>query len=90
MVIDDKLAKVRFKLDHTPHITVNGAICEKCREKPCLYVCPVQNYRINDAGGVEFFWQGCMECGACRIICEKGAVSWGYPRGGYGVCLRYG
>ena len=90
MVIDDKLSKVRFKLDNTAHIKVNEKICANCHEKPCLYVCPVQNYRLNCDGCVEFLWQGCMECGACRIVCDKGAISWNFPRGGYGVCLRYG
>lgn len=90
VVIDEKLCKVRFRLDQTSHIQVNGEICESCDGRPCLYACPVQNYRLNSDGRVEFLWQGCMECGACRIVCDKGAILWNLPRGGFGICLRYG
>jgi len=89
MVMEDKLSKVRFRLDQAPHIKVRAELCESCEEKGCLYVCPVQNYVCTN-GKVVFSWQGCMECGACRIVCPKGAIDWQYPRGGFGVCLRYG
>ena len=58
-------------------------------EKPCLYICPVQNYVIVD-DKLVFSWQGCVECGACRIACPHDAIEWEYPRGGFGVCFRYG
>lgn len=90
VVIDDKLSKVRFKLDRKAHIAVNGEICVSCGGKPCLYVCPVRSYRLDSDGCVEFVWQGCLECGACRIVCDKGAITWNFPRGGFGVCFRYG
>ena len=90
MDIEDKLSKIRFKVDHLPHIRIVTEKCEVCPDKACLYVCPVKNYRLKDDGCIEFSWQGCVECGACRIICPSDAVEWHYPRGGYGVCLRYG
>jgi ferredoxin like protein len=89
MAIEDKLSTVRFTIDTEPHIKVNAELCETCEHKPCLYVCPVQNFELIE-GKVVFSWQGCMECGACRIVCPKGAVDWRFPRGGFGVCLRYG
>jgi ferredoxin like protein len=89
VAIEDKLSRVRFNVDSEPHIRIDAQICENCAEKPCLYVCPVQNYSLED-GGVVFSWQGCVECGACRVVCDRGAISWAYPRGGYGVYLRYG
>jgi ferredoxin like protein len=89
MAIEDKLSKVRFNVDIEPHIKVNTEICEICSEKPCLYVCPVQNYILRD-GKLTFTWQGCVECGACRIACTGEAIKWSYPRGGFGVSLRYG
>ena len=90
VIIEAKLSRVRFRLDQAAHIKVDSEVCESSSERPCLYVCPVQNYRLAEDGCVEFSWQGCMECGACRIICNKGAISWNLPRGGFGVCLRYG
>lgn len=90
MVIEDKLSTTRFHVDSVPHIRVDRSICDTCREKTCLYVCPVQNYKLNEGGKLEFSWQGCMECGACRIGCAYGAIEWHFPRGGFGVCFRYG
>ena len=89
MDIEDKLTKVRLNVDINPHIKINTELCEACMEKPCLYVCPVKNYILNE-GKIVFSWQGCMECGACRIACPKQAIEWRYPKGGFGVCLRYG
>ena len=89
MAIEDKLLTTRFNIDAEPHIRVEREICENCRERPCLYVCPVKNYTLMD-NRVVFSWQGCVECGACRIACPGQAISWEYPRGGFGVALRYG
>jgi ferredoxin like protein len=89
MAIEDKLTTTRFNVDAEPHIRVNTEICETCPEQACLYVCPVQNYVLSD-GKLVFSWQGCLECGACRIACTREAIDWAYPRGGFGVCLRYG
>jgi ferredoxin like protein len=89
MAIEDKLTTTRFNVDKEPHIKVNAEICETCPEKVCLYVCPAQNYVLSE-NKVVFSWQGCLECGACRLACNRGAIDWSYPRGGFGVCLRYG
>jgi ferredoxin like protein len=89
MAIEDKLTTIRFNVDAEPHIRVNTGICETCPEQSCLYVCPVQNYVLEE-GKLVFSWQGCLECGACRIACTREAIDWAYPRGGFGVCLRYG
>lgn len=87
--VEDKLSRVRFNVDAAPHIVVALSICKTCQNRPCLYVCPVKNYTIEDKKFV-FSWQGCLECGACRVVCPNKAVEWQYPRGGFGVCFRYG
>ena len=89
MAIEDKLATTRFNVDEEPHIRVRTEICASCLERGCLYICPVKNYVLED-DRLVFSWEGCLECGACRIVCEAGAIAWDYPRGGFGVCLRYG
>ncbi len=89
MSIEDRLSKVRFNVDTHAHIVIDTSVCTTCHEKNCLYVCPVKNYVMSEKG-VVFSWQGCMECGACRIACPAGAIDWNYPRGGFGVCFRYG
>lgn len=88
--IDDKLALVNFKVDEEAHIKVDTVICRTCREKPCLHVCPAENYNLLENGELVFSWEGCLECGTCRIACQKGAIDWSYPRGGFGVRYRYG
>ncbi|TIX69943.1 MAG: ferredoxin family protein, partial [Mesorhizobium sp.] len=55
------------------------------------YVCPAKCYELNDRGQVEITADGCMECGTCRILCEKGGdIEWNYPRGGFGVLFKFG
>ena len=89
MIIEDKLYQTRYNTDTTPHIRVDTSLCEDCSEMPCLFICPVQAYKLQD-GKLNFQWEGCVECGACRIVCPSDAIVWSYPRGGFGVCFRYG
>jgi ferredoxin like protein len=91
MTIEDRVAKIRYVLDsQNPHIVINNTTCKTCSLKPCIYVCPVQNYKLDEEGRVIFSWEACVECGACRIVCEAGALTWNYPKGGFGICYRYG
>jgi len=90
MIFEEKMMKTRFVVDSgRAHITVDKAKCAACAEGPCVSVCPAQCYtkELNEIG---FSWEGCVECGSCRIVCPHGAIVWEYPRGGYGVCYRFG
>lgn len=90
MSVEDKLLRTRFVVDsQRPHITVKDDLCAECRESPCLVVCPAQCYR-KEGQKVIVSWENCVECGSCRLVCPCGAISWDYPRGGFGVCYRYG
>jgi len=90
MNIDDKLALNLFHVDKDPHIRLDQEICRRCPHKLCTYVCPVENYTIDgDNNNVVFSWEGCLECGTCRIVCDQGAIAWDYPRGGCGVSYRF-
>ncbi len=89
--IDDKLATVNFVIDKEAHITVRKELCGDCGLKPCLTTCPAQNYTWNDVPGeLVFNYEGCLECGTCRFICPLDAISWSYPRGGFGVAYKWG
>jgi len=37
---------------------------------------------------MDVVYETCLECGTCYVVCDKEAVDWNYPRGGYGVCYR--
>ena len=88
MNVDDKLSLNLFHVDKDSHIKVNQEICNQCPHRLCTYTCPVDNYKLED-GKVVFSWEGCLECGSCRIICDQGAVEWNYPRGGFGIIYRF-
>ena len=92
MNIESKLGLDAFKLDEASHIRINQEICRQdCQEKYCLFVCPAHLYSVSKESGdicVEF--EGCLECGTCRIACRYGALEWDYPRGGFGVQFRFG
>ncbi len=89
--IDEKLARVAFNIDREAHITVAKESCPGCPGRPCLSACPAENYTWNDENdALVFNYEGCMECGTCRFICPLDAISWSYPRGGFGVAYRWG
>ena len=89
MNTDDKLALDLIHIDKEPHIQVDHAKCRTCPHKLCTCVCPAENYKMNGDDDITFSWEGCLECGTCRIICDQGALTWEYPRGGYGISYRY-
>ncbi|MEE0496271.1 MAG: 4Fe-4S dicluster domain-containing protein, partial [Cyanobacteriota bacterium] len=35
-------------------------------------------------------YENCLECGACRIACERKAIDWKYPKGTKGVTFKQG
>ena len=42
------LSRNRFNVDEEePHIVLNKENCKKCKEKPCLYVCPAVLYKLD-------------------------------------------
>ena len=89
--IDAKLAKVRFVIDKEAHIKVDKIKCPDCELKPCLTACPAENYTWDEAKDeLNFDYEGCLECGTCRLICPEDAIDWSYPRGGFGVAFKWG
>ena len=94
--IDDRLAATKFDSDdETPHILVDKAACHSCSHKACTYSCPAGRYKLNEAKELLFDHVGCLECGNCRLVCERlhtGAPGyrWEYPKHGKGVIYRRG
>lgn len=90
MSANDKLLRTRFVVDAgTPHLALDNEVCTKCVEQACLTICPVQCYQ-KEQDKVILSWENCVECGSCRVVCPNGAITWNYPRGGFGVCFRFG
>ena len=82
----------KFNIDEEQaHIVLDKEICSRCRDKPCLLVCPAVLYRLDKNGDISFDYAGCLECGTCRVICiNRGIIRWEYPRGTFGISYRYG
>lgn len=85
--IQEKLNLLRFRVDQTAHISIDKNKCAVCRERPCLFFCPAGLFALSGEE-VLHSYEGCLECGTCSLACEQKAVSWQYPRGGYGVFYR--
>jgi len=92
MKIEDRLYLVKFKPDKVSHLKIiDREVCRKCEFKPCLFFCPAEVYSWDDeTTQVNIAYEGCFECGACRIGCPYANIDWRYPRGGFGVTFRYG
>ena len=89
--VDEKMATVKLKVDKDAHIIVKKELCRDCSTRPCLVICTAENYQWDEKKGELIFnYEGCLECGACRIICPRDAIECSYPKGGYGVKYRFG
>ncbi len=88
--IRSKLGHDTIKVDEHKHISVRQEVCRKCTEKYCVYVCPAQVYSVSAEGETVLDLDACLECGTCRIACVKEAIAWDYPRGGFGLQLKFG
>jgi ferredoxin like protein len=89
MITDEIFDLVSYGIDSVPHIIVNHDICKECSHRACTYICPARCYTWNATKErVDFAYEACLECGTCLIICDKGALTWNYPRGGFGVRYR--
>ncbi len=89
MKIEEKLALNKFDVDQEAHIKLKEEICQKCEWRICLYICPAECYTLRE-DKISFDYEGCLECGSCQIACDKGAIEWSYPRGGFGISYEYG
>lgn len=89
--IDEKLFKVKYIPADESHLTPDQEKCLKCKNRVCEYVCPANVYLWDEeAKKMLVRFENCLECGACRIACEKKCIDWKYPKAGYGVGFKYG
>lgn len=87
--MENKLYLNRWKPDEQSHLSIiDSSVCAgQCPKKDCTVFCPAHVYEWQD-GRITVGFEGCLECGACRIGCPKGNIRWCYPRGGFGVQFR--
>jgi len=90
MKIEDKLAVNKFDIDSEVHIRLKETACAECKGHPCLSICPADCFKLTEDKRLTFSFEGCLECGTCRIVCDRDAVEWTLPRAGFGICYQYG
>lgn len=91
--LPEKLFLLSFKVDKTSHLVLNKEFCLKCAEseRACLWICPSEVYKWDaEKKDIIVGYEGCLECGTCRIACSSEALDWRNPRGGFGVAYRFG
>lgn len=91
--IERKLALNTYNVDsERAHIRIiDNQVCLSCIRQQCINCCPATCYAPQDDGTVLFSYEGCVECGTCRIVCnEFDNIEWTYPRGGFGIQYRLG
>ena len=91
--IEAKLALNTYNVDSDrAHIRIiDHQTCLSCVRQQCINCCPANCYAPQDDGTVLFSYEGCVECGTCRIVChEFDNIEWTYPRGGFGIQYRLG
>ena len=86
--IEDILNNNIWDVDYEPHIKVDSSKCRKCELKPCIRLCPAECYTLVGKD-VLFSYEGCVECGTCRVVCPENAITWEFPVSGRGIHFRF-
>ncbi|MFX1510657.1 MAG: ferredoxin family protein, partial [Promethearchaeota archaeon] len=73
--IEDKLGTLHYTTDKEAHIKVNIEACKDCEVKPCIRGCPAHCFELVE-NEVSFQYEDCIECGTCKILCDKKAIEW--------------
>lgn len=92
MSIDDKLGHNRFHADDNyAHIELNKECADQEMIKRVILACPAKLYQQDDSGKLSFNYEGCLECGTCRVLAGNSVLKrWNHPMGGMGVEFRRG
>ncbi|MDQ1289758.1 MAG: ferredoxin like protein [Actinomycetota bacterium] len=91
LTVTERLAANRFEVDEEePHIVVDQDLARSTGAGPLLVaVCPAGVYSERD-DEIDVEYAACLECGTCLAVAPPGALTWRYPRGGFGVSYREG
>lgn len=89
--VEEKLGIDKFHV-HEGHAHI--VLCDapdRAELQKLVNACPAGLYRLLPDGSVQYDCVGCLECGACRILCGSTILKqWEYPQGGFGIEYRYG
>lgn len=89
--VPERLALNSFQVDEDEsHIEIDQELCSTTGTGAVIIaVCPAGVYSEKD-GQILTDHAACLECGTCLAVAAPGALTWRYPRGGFGVSFREG
>jgi len=91
MTLDKKLYTLKYSPDTESHLNPDQEQCKLCENRNCTYICPAGVYEWSEEEQKLIInYENCLECGACRIACERKAIDWKYPKGTKGVTFKQG
>ena len=91
MNINEKLASLKYNKGNESHLTVDNEVCKNCKDRYCTYICPADVYLWNEEKNImNIRYENCLECGACKIACDKKNINWVYPGATFGVKFKNG
>lgn len=90
--VTDRLARNSYVLDEDEcHIEVNQEVARRTGTgKLLVRICPAKVYGEAPDGTITVNYAACLECGTCLAVAAPGALTWHYPRGGFGIAFREG
>jgi ferredoxin like protein len=73
------------------HIVLDQSVARRTGTGRLLVrVCPAHVYAEEADGNISIEYAACLECGTCLAVAAPGALTWRYPRGGFGIAYREG
>lgn len=90
--VAERLARNTYVLDEEEcHIVVDQEVARRTGTGRLLVqVCPAHVYGEAADGTITVEYAACLECGTCLAVAAPGALTWHYPRGGFGIAYREG
>ena len=90
--LPERLAGNRFVTDdEETHIVLDQELARATGSAARLIACcPAGVYSWAPDGTVAVEYAACLECATCLAVADPGALTWRYPRGGFGIQSRDG
>ncbi len=86
MKLEELLQRSVWDVDEERHIEILKQ--EGLRVNALILLCPMGCYSI--AGDkLIMSYEGCVECGTCRVLSRSDQIRWEHPKSGRGIQYRY-
>lgn len=85
--VEDLLQRNVFDVDEEAHIAIPSDD-QSGIPKALTLLCPCGCYtKVGEK--LLYSYEGCLECGLCRVISNNPRMKWEYPKSGRGVHYRF-